>query len=105
MGPDQQDVPQIRIADQVLKQFASCRVEPLQIVEKQRERMLRTRERAEEPSEYHLEAILGILQLCVPLFRMCLHSCSAESSGAFRFMGSKRKNPPLNPARLDESPC
>ena len=62
VGPDQQDVPHIRIGDQVLQQFKSCRVQPLQIVEEQRERVLRPGEYAEEPSEHHLEAVLCILR-------------------------------------------
>jgi hypothetical protein len=62
VGPDQQDVPHIRIGDQVLQQFESCRIQPLQVIEEQGERVLRPREHAEEPSEYHLEAVLRILR-------------------------------------------
>jgi hypothetical protein len=54
-------VPHIRIGNQILHQFKGCRVEPLQIVEKQRKRVLRPGERAEETAEHHLEAILRIL--------------------------------------------
>ena len=38
------------------------RVQPLQIVEKQRKRVLRPGERAEESPEHHLEAVLRILR-------------------------------------------
>ena len=46
----------------MLEQFKGRRVQPLQIVEKQRERVLRPGERAEKPLEHHLEAILRVLR-------------------------------------------
>ena len=46
----------------MLQQFKSCRVQPLQIVEEQRKRVLRPGERAEEPPEHKLEAVPRILR-------------------------------------------
>src|ERR1700757_3401150 len=40
IGADQQQVPQIRSGQQILKQVERRRVQPLQVVEKQRKRML-----------------------------------------------------------------
>jgi hypothetical protein len=48
VGADQQQVPHIRPSQQILQQIERCRVEPLQIVEKRRERMLRPREDADK---------------------------------------------------------
>src|ERR1700756_52478 len=62
VGPDQHQVPQIGIGSQVLQEFKSCPVQPLQIVEKQRERVLRPGEYSEEPPEYQLEAVPRILR-------------------------------------------
>ena len=62
VGPDQQQVPHLRIGHQVLQQFQRRRIQPLQIVEEQRERVLRPGERAEEAPEHHLEAVLRILR-------------------------------------------
>jgi len=46
-------VPHSGFGEQALQQIECCGVEPLQIVEKQRERVLGPRERAEELSEHH----------------------------------------------------
>ena len=62
VGPDQHQVPHVRIGNQVLQEFKGCRVQPLQIVEEQRKRVLRPGERAEEPPEHQLEAVLRILR-------------------------------------------
>ena len=61
IGADQQQVLHIRLGQQVLEQIERRRVEPLQIVEEQRERMLRPREHAEEAPEHQLEAALRVL--------------------------------------------
>ena len=45
--------------DQVLEEVERRRIQPLQIVEEQRERVLRPREHAEEAPEHHLEAVLA----------------------------------------------
>ena len=55
VGSDQQHVPHVRIGNQALQQFQSRRVQPLQIVEEQRQRMLRASEGAEETPEHQLE--------------------------------------------------
>ena len=62
VGADQQQVPHIRLGDQMLEQVERRRVEPLQIVEEQRERMLRPGEHAEEAPEHQLEAALRVLR-------------------------------------------
>ncbi len=56
IGPDQQQVPHLRVRDQVLEEVERRRIQPLQIVEEQRERVLLPREDAEEPPEHHLES-------------------------------------------------
>lgn len=62
VGPDQQQVPDIRLANQPLQEFKRCRVQPLQVVEEQHKRVLGSCKRAEEPPEHHLEAVLRILR-------------------------------------------
>src|SRR6202034_1355696 len=61
IGPDQKEGPHLRVRDQVLQKVERRRIQPLQIVKKQRERMLLPREYAEEAPENHLEAVLGII--------------------------------------------
>src|SRR5216684_5698132 len=48
--------------DQVLEEVERCGIQPLQIVQKQRERVLLPREYAEEAPEDHLEAALRVLR-------------------------------------------
>ena len=62
VGPDQQQVPHLRVRDQVLEEVERRCIQPLQIVEEQRERVLLAREHAEEAPEHHLEAVLRILR-------------------------------------------
>ena len=62
IGADQQQVPHLRLRDQMLEQFERRRVQPLQIVEEQRQRMLRPGEHAEEPPEHQLETVLRVLR-------------------------------------------
>ena len=62
VGADQHQVPHIRPGQQILEQIERCRVEPLQIVEEQGERMLLARENTEEGPEDHLEAVLRVLR-------------------------------------------
>src|ERR1700739_547641 len=66
VGPDQHQVLHVRIGNDVLQEFKSCRVQPLQIVEEQRERVLWPGERTEEPPEHQLEAVPRVLrrQIC-----------------------------------------
>ena len=51
----------LRVRDQVLKELERRCIQPLQIVKKQRERVLLPREDAEEAPEHHLEAVLCVL--------------------------------------------
>src|SRR6266851_4060979 len=56
IGPDQHQVPHIWISNHVLQQFKGCRVQPLQIIKKQRERVLRPGEHVKEMPEHKLKA-------------------------------------------------
>src|SRR5215469_10768835 len=47
---------------EVLKEIECCRIQPLQIVEKQRERVLLPREDSEKTPKDHLEAVLRVLR-------------------------------------------
>src|SRR5260370_2765815 len=60
VGPDQHQVPYVRFGNQVLQQVKGCRVQPLQIVEEQRKRVLRPGKRAEEAPKHQLEAVLRL---------------------------------------------
>src|SRR3984885_2369462 len=62
IGPDQKQVPNLGVRDQVFEQVEGRAIHPLQIVQEQGERMLLTREHAEEAPEYHLESVLGLLR-------------------------------------------
>src|SRR5208283_557305 len=62
IGPDQQQVPHLRVRDQVLQEVERRCIKPLQIVEEQRERVLLPREDAQEAPENHLEAVLRVLR-------------------------------------------
>src|ERR1700733_12156166 len=62
VGADQQQVLHIRLGQQSFDQIEGGRIEPLQIVEKQRQRMLRSCKYADKSSEHHLEATLRFLR-------------------------------------------
>src|SRR6202030_860682 len=62
IGPDQKQVPHLRVRDQVLEEVERRSIKPLQIVEEQRERVLFPCEYAEKPSENHLESVLRVLR-------------------------------------------
>jgi hypothetical protein len=62
IGSDQQQVPHLRVRDQVLEEIERRSIKPLQIIEEQRERVLLPSEYAEKPPEYHLEAVLRVLR-------------------------------------------
>ena len=62
VGADQQQVLHVRLGQQILEQVERRRIEPLQIVEEQRERVLLAREHAEEAPEHQLEAVLRVLR-------------------------------------------
>ena len=62
IGADQQKMLHIRLGHQVFEQIERGRVEPLQVVQEQGERMLRPGEHAKEPSEDQFEAALRVLR-------------------------------------------
>ena len=62
VGADQQQVPHLRVRDKMFDQIKGRGVQPLQIVEEQRERVLRPGKHAEEPPEHQLEPILPVLR-------------------------------------------
>src|SRR4029077_16426188 len=59
---DQQQVPHVRLDQQVLKQIERRSIEPLQIVEEERQRMLLRGEHAQEPPEHRVETSLRVLR-------------------------------------------
>src|SRR5258708_40313699 len=63
ISTDQHQVLQIRASQEILQQVERRRVEPLQVVEEQRERVLRPSEYADKPPEHQLETPLGVLRL------------------------------------------
>src|SRR5215468_2951595 len=62
VGADQQHVPHIRMSQQVLKQIERGRVEPLQIVEEERQGMFRSGKYSQEAAENELVASLSVLK-------------------------------------------
>src|SRR3984893_2185975 len=62
IGADQHQVPHIRLGKQTLEKIERRRVEPLQIVEKQRQRMLRPSEYGDESPEHELKTTLCLLR-------------------------------------------
>ena len=72
--PDQQQMPHLRMRDQVLEEIECRGVQPLQIVEEQRQRVFLAREHAEEAPENHLKTILGVLRRQVRNWRLCSRS-------------------------------
>src|SRR3954451_11469555 len=62
IGSDQQQVPHLRVRDQVLEEVERRSIKPLQIVEEQRKRVLLPCEYAEKPPEYHPEAVLRFVR-------------------------------------------
>ena len=63
IGADQHQVLQIRPGQQILQQIERRRVEPLQIVEKQRQRMFRSGKYTDESAEHEPETALRLLWL------------------------------------------
>src|SRR3984893_1203377 len=62
IGPDQQQVPHVRVRHQMLEEVERRCIQPLQIIQEQRERMLLAREHPKEIPEHHLEAVLRVLR-------------------------------------------
>src|SRR5215831_11472261 len=61
IGADQHQVPQIRLDRQIFEQVETGCVEPLQIVQKQRQRMFRPGKDVDETPENEPETALSIL--------------------------------------------
>src|SRR6266436_4716806 len=62
IGPNQQQVPHLRVRDQVLEEVERRCIKPLQIVEEQRERVLLPGEYAEKPPKNYLKAVLRFVR-------------------------------------------
>src|SRR6266571_2595480 len=60
VSPDQHQMLHVRLGQQILQQVERCRVEPLQIVEEQRQRVLRPGEHSEKAPENQLKAALRV---------------------------------------------
>ena len=63
ISSDQHQVLQIRLGQQVLQQIESRSIEPLQIVEKERQRMFLPGKNTNESAEHELETALRLLRL------------------------------------------
>src|SRR6516165_9317477 len=61
VGTDEEKIAETRPAQQVFQQVERRRVEPLQVIEKERQRMFRPREHTHEMPKYQLEAPLRVL--------------------------------------------
>ena len=61
VGSDQHQVPHIRLGQQVCDEVQGGRVEPLHVVEKERQRMLRPGEHAKEAPEHELKPAARVL--------------------------------------------
>ena len=62
VGPDQQQMPDLGIRRQMLDEIEGRRIQPLQIVQEERQRMLFAGEHAEEAREDHMKSTLSILR-------------------------------------------
>ena len=62
IGADQQQVPHLRVRDQMLDEVERGGIQPLQIIEEQRERMLGRGERAKEAPKHQLKSVLRFLR-------------------------------------------
>jgi hypothetical protein len=69
VGADEEEVPDIRVSAEMLEEFERCRVQPSQVIKKERERVLFACEDAEEGSEHRLEPVLRIQR--GELMRIC----------------------------------
>src|SRR5215467_10327762 len=61
VGTDEEKVAEIGPAQQVFQQVERGRVEPLQVIQEERQRMLRPREDADKLPKYPLETLLRVL--------------------------------------------
>src|SRR5208283_2811523 len=63
IGADQQQVSNVRLSQEILEQVERRSVQPLKIIEKERQRMFLPGEDADEAAEHELEATLRLLRL------------------------------------------
>ena len=63
IGADQQQVSNIRLGQEILEQIERRRVQPLQVVEEERQRVFYAGEHADEAAEHELKATLRLLRL------------------------------------------
>src|SRR2546430_8714814 len=70
---DQHEMPEIRPSEHVLEQIERRGVEPLQVVEKERERMFGSSENPDESPEHVLEAPLRVLRGELGHWRLVAH--------------------------------
>src|SRR5216684_3351624 len=62
VGSNQKQMPHFRARNQMLEEVERCCIQPLQIIEEQRERVLWAGEHPEEPPKHHLESVLCVLR-------------------------------------------
>ena len=62
ISADQQQVLHVRLGQEILEHIERCRIEPLQIVEEQRQRMFRLCEHPDESPKNQLEPPLRVLR-------------------------------------------
>ena len=60
--PDQQQMADIALCDQVDQESEGGGIDPLQIVQKKHQRVLRSRERADKPPQNQVDARLRVLR-------------------------------------------
>src|SRR5262249_35352675 len=61
ISTNQHQVPQIRLSQKILEHIECCQIEPLQVVEEESKRMLRSCEYADEAPKDELKAALRVL--------------------------------------------
>src|SRR4051812_45042019 len=96
IGPDQHEMLQIRPRQQILQHIERRRVEPLQVVEEERQRMVRSREHADEPTEYQLETSSRVLGSEIRNRRLV-------SDDELEVRDEVDHEPPIRAQRLDQS--
>ena len=84
---------QVGLHEQIFQHVEGCRIEPLQIVEEQRERMFRACEDADESPEHQLEPEPGILR------RQCWH-WRLFADDVLQFRNEIGDEQPVRPQRL-----
>ena len=62
IGADQQQMPNVPLGEKIFEQVERSAIEPLQIVEEERQRMLRTRKDGDESPEHRLKTALRIFR-------------------------------------------